>query len=560
MTRVNKKALSVGVLALSMLVACSCGDTITAHPTFYDDPILDSNTTLTHNTMSVIYDALSSNSTNSEKVLNAVLDDIAIQYFGTYADAKRLSTTDVATAKAFLDAHEFYKAQNGKDEYTDEEKFEKLQNFVKDMEERIVRAYYDEAASGTYSYRNRFDEEKLIQKLRADLYIIGDAAWYKNVLVTENYKTDLTGLIHVEQYDDYTTRYLVTKFYREYLIEQYMYSENYSLLGRSYARKINYIALPVNSKYPGAAKNLLAAFAEKYIEDPTLGTDEVQFDVVAEAWRGYNPDGELSAEAKALLDAAGFEKKNITYDYLGYPVTTEYYPATKYGDMIEKYAKITDDRDTTENQDDFTGTNTYPKEIGLTMKLDELSLEDYTTDGWFNKSGTTDLPDTIKKRLFNINVANEVDHLGVTQDVNGLVTNEDATVEFNSGDYVTKKNGNYWLVPSGAQKVDINKYNYIISENSTFYMIQINEAVSTSKLSTTDNNINNYAHLRGGNSIHHENNLFTDKIAYAVAKLYDSNDTYKNNAYSKYIEDSGIIYYDQDIYDYFKEKFPELFD
>lgn len=565
MTRVNKKALSVGVLALSMLVAASCGDTIKAKPTYYNDPILNTTTELTHNLMSVLYDALTDNTANKEKVLNAVIDQIALDYFGDYKEAKRLAlgggTDD--EVKAFVEKHEFYKQNTNGVEYSNEERILKLQSFVASVEKRITKSYYDEAASGTYSYRSRFSEKKLVQKLRADLYVINDLPagqnWYNDVLVTENYKTDLTGVIHVNQYEDYTNRYLVKSFYRNLLVEQYMYTNNYSLLGRSYARKVNYVAIPNNSKYPGAARNILTAFADTYIEgDKPLG--EVSFDIVTEAWRGINDDGQLSPEAINLLTAAGITSKTITVDFNNVPKTITYYPATKYGDIIEKYAKITEDRNTTENDADFTGSNTYPKEIGYQMKVDELALTDFTTDDWLNKNGATDLPDAIKSRLFNIGVANDVDHIGVTQDSNGNVTEEKKTVAYNSGDYVSKKNGNYWLVPTGTQKVDVNKYNYIILESGTYYMIQVDEAVSTSKLSLTENNNNNYAHLRSGNSLRTEGTLFTDEVAYEIAKLYDANDTYKKNAYSKYIEDSKIMYYDQDIYDYFKEQYPELFD
>lgn len=561
MTKTNKNAITISVLALSMLVACACGDTISAKPTFYDTPIVDTDNTITHNLMSVIYDALSGSTSNSENVLNAVIDYLAEEYFGDYQTAKDLSTKTASDAKSFMDSHKFYSSDTSS---TDEEKFQKLCSFVQDMEKRVREAYYEEAKGDTYSYRKLFNEENYVQQLRSQMYDIvnlpAGEQWYKDVLVTEDFKSDLTGCLHISQYEDYTNRFFVKKFYRSRLIEQYMYDENYSLLGRSYARKVNYVAITDNSDYAGSAKKLMAAFAEQYIE-ANLPVGSIDFSVITEAWNGISDESwNLSTEAQTLLDAAGFEKKTISYDMHGVTLTKDVYPATKFGSLLEKYSKITDDRNTTKNDTDFTNNNSYPKEIGLQIKIRDILLNDYTVDGWFNKNGSSELPSDVQKRLFDIKVANAVDHMGITQNEDGAVTAEAKTVDYQSGDYVMKKNGNYWLVASGSQKIDISKYKYIIYSNSTYYMVQINEAVSTSKLSVSEDNINNYAHLRSGESIHAENSSFTASIANEVAKLYASKDVYKNDAYSKYIEDSNIIYYDQVIYDYFETTFPELFD
>ena len=560
MMKTNKKALAVGVLSLSMLVASACGSTIAATPTFYDDPIVDTNSTIYNNLMSVIYDALSDSTSNSEKVLNKVLDIISTDYFGDYATAKDLSSKTAADAKDFMAAHKYYTANTS---YTEEQKFQKLCDFVKDMEKRIRESYYEQAKGETYSYRNLFNEENYAQQLRSQLYSIPtpEGGWYKNVLVTENYKEDLTGCMHVDQYADYTNRYLLKNFYRSRLIEQYMYDENYSLLGRSYARKVNYVAISDNTNYAGSAKKLISKFADLYIEsEGPIG--KLDYSILTEAWNGVSDEsGNLSVEAKTLLDEAGLEKKTITYlDKNNNPVSKEIYPATKYGSLLEKYSKITTDRNTSKNDSEFTNNNSYPKEVGLALQTRQILLSDYTVDGWFNKNGSSALPSDVQTRLFDIKVANAVDHLGVTQNSDGTVTSEEKNVAYTSGDYVMKKNGNYWLVASGTQKIDIDKYKYIIYSSGTYYMVQVEEAVSTSKLSTSADNANSYAHLRAGESLKKETSMFTESIANEVAKLYATKDTYINDAYSKYIEDSKIIYYDQVIYDYFKEKFPELFD
>ena len=91
-------------------------------------------------------------------------------------------------------------------------------------------------------------------------------------------------------------------------------------------------------------------------------------------------------------------------------------------------------------------------------------------------------------------------------------------------------------------------------------MIQVEEAVASAKLSTNEENKNNYAHIRSGASLRREDSLFTEEIAREIAKLYNSNETYKKQSYVKFLKDSKIKYHDQDIYDYFKETYPSLFE
>ena len=54
--------------------------------------------------------------------------------------------------------------------------------------------------------------------------------------------------------------------------------------------------------------------------------------------------------------------------------------------------------------------------------------------------------------------------------------------------------------------------------------------------------------------------LFTEKVATEIAKVLGTKDSYINNAYASYIEAYAIAYHDTAIYDYFKGKFPELFE
>ena len=57
-----------------------------------------------------------------------------------------------------------------------------------------------------------------------------------------------------------------------------------------------------------------------------------------------------------------------------------------------------------------------------------------------------------------------------------------------------------------------------------------------------------------------ESVLFTENVAMEIAKVLGTKDSYINNAYASYIEAYAIEYHDTAVYDYFKGKFPELFE
>lgn len=558
----NKKLFVLALSSLLMLTGCTSSD-IEAKPTFIDDKIVDTENDLTHNTMSVIWDALKDSSSTKSKVLDKVLLALAKDYFGDYKDALAFEGATGVTEemKAFFNAHEYYKTKDkdGNDVYTDEVRLLKLQSFIKDVKKRINNAYYDEISGGSYSYRNRFDEEKYAEFLKSQLYVVTDAVWHKDVLVTKAYKDDVSAILHLDSYVDYTERHIMPTIYKELIVEEYMYQENYPLLTRSNARKIKYIKLQqTGDEYPTAARELMIAFANRYIEKQATGEDKgvMDLELISEAWAGH-PN--MSAGAKQLLDDAGFEKVEYPVDSGKY-----YYPATSYGKVIEDYKKITDSRYNTENESTFTGDNTYPKEVGLQMKTDEVALEDYVTEGWYNSTDKSSVPSKFSERLFELEVANEVDHTGVTvNSETGEVESEDATVAYVAGKHLTKKNGIYWLVPEVTEKDSVDKFSYIFTEkgdNPTYYMVMVEEAVNSAKLSTNKNNRNNYAHLRGGESLRKENGFFTESVAREITKLYNSNETYRKQSYVKILKDASIKYHDQSVYDYFKDNYPELFE
>ena len=548
----KKKGLFLTLVAASAFVLSSCNE-VTALPKFYEDPIIlnddDTKTDVYQNIMSLIYDSLTSSSDNPKKVLDEMMYVIAVDQFGSFAKVEELAAKDAnaAEVRTFIEAHDnVYRDENDAEADKVANEFARLVHFKDTMDYRIKEVFHDAATGGSYSKRSRFDEEKYAVSLVGDLYdiegVFEDATvWYKDVLVTPDVEVeDIVNFVHIDRYQDYIERGVLPRLYREKLVEQFIYDNNYSSLGRTYAREVEYIKIVNNDAYPSAAKSLINAFVDKYILDVNAA-DEVDFEVLANAWRGID----LSPDAVTLLETAftGTSVPVTDADVLAQLAgPSVYYPQTQFGSIAKDYLKITDDRFTNDTgiESDFTNSNAYTKQVGLTIKSDSLKLEDYTNDGWYVKSGgLSELPEAIRSRLFNINVANEV----------GSVEAEDATHNYESGQYVRNLRGEFYLTPTTSEQgTDVRKDNFVIYDisSSTYYIIKVKEAVSTSKLSRLSDN--SYPTLE------------REDIAKEVTHVLSAKDSYINNAYESYIKLYSVIYHDTTIYDYFKEQFPDLFD
>ena len=548
----KKKGLFLTLVAASAFVLSSCNE-VTALPKFYEDPIIlnddGTKTDVYQNIMSLIYDALTSSSDNPKKVLDEMMYVIAVDQFGSFAEVEELAAKDAnaAEVRTFIDAHDnVYRDEDDAEADKVANEFARLVHFKDTMDYRIKEVFHDAATGGSYSKRSRFDEEKYAVSLVGDLYdiegVFEDATvWYKDVLVTPDVEVeDIVNFVHIDRYQDYIERGVLPRLYREKLVEQFIYDNNYSSLGRTYAREVEYIKIVNNDAYPSAAKSLINAFVDKYILDVNAA-DEVDFEVLANAWRGID----LSPDAVTLLETAftGTSVPVTDADVLAQLAgPSVYYPQTQFGSIAKDYLKITDDRFTNDTgiESDFTNSNAYTKQVGLTIKSDSLKLEDYTNDGWYVKSGgLSELPEAIRSRLFNINVANEV----------GSIEAEDATHSYESGQYVRNLRGEFYLTPTTSEQgTDVRKDNFVIYDisSSTYYIIKVKEAVSTSKLSRLSDN--SYPTLE------------REDIAKEVTHVLSAKDSYINNAYESYIKLYSVIYHDTTIYDYFKEQFPDLFD
>ena len=285
---------------------------------------------------------------------------------------------------------------------------------------------------------------------------------------------------------------------------------------------------------------------------------EDQFTALSDAYKGII-NGDMSSLAGYYLT------NSYAFDQILDGGLVSYYAGTDYGDLMEEYAKIKDNPLTTDTsiENDFTNNGSYTKEVGLELKTRNLASNSYVTKGWFIKNGGLNDFSSFRDRLFNIGVASALDNIkaedGVTVDYDQydrFYLNEgtweiDTSRDYNK--YVARINGSYFLKSatseSASSKDDIVFYN---SDTKTYYLVQVVEAVSSSKFNKSADAWN-YAKLRG------DRKVLADYVN-EVAKILSENESYVTLAKKHWLEEMGIGYHDDIVYDYFKSNFPELFD
>ena len=599
-----KKLGALTLLATLGLTGCS--KEIQSKPTNYDDKLLtfSDNSEIYHNMVSIIQDAYRDGSLASD-VLDQVLYQYAVSIFGRYnkvakpynlndttlkevakdikANTNAQGVTNASALKATtLKFIEDFKAYHTTDndgnrvttEAAKQQEFDRIMAKWNTIENRISETLYDDATSGTYSERGVFYEKKLLLNFYNNLdkvanpYELADDKMYEVVITPDVEDTEVFGnYLHREYYQTkeaysldgadedpntakvrYVEEKIIPTIYRTLLIEQYLLDESYNTLGRSYARKINVISMGVNSNRPDAARYLMKSF----VEDAISQGDEITLDRIhevssinvglpnkLEAIFGYEFD---SAQTQQIMSAFGYEFVAESANGAG----DAYYKGTDYGDMMMQYRKITDDILTTDSsaESDFTGSYTYDKEVGKQIKENELANKDYTDNDWYIKNGASgNLPDEIKTRLFNVGVANALNNA----DVKDRWTQSTATyaVPENESNYVAKINGKYYLKVASKQAGADPKDDILFNVNNTFYVVQIEEAISASKLAK-------------------ESTIYAsevkEEIINEVAKVIAKDESYKTLSTKHWLENCKLKYHDSVVYDYFKSNYPELFD
>lgn len=457
------------------------------------------------------------------------------------------------------------------------------------IEDRIAKTLYANVSSGSYNTRNVFEEKEFLYSLYGNMKNVAnpnnaDVKAYTGLIwpevedvdvFNENSKVDdIDGnkdtLLHRENYQQnyaldatessnntvtYVEDDIVPEIYRTMLTEQYVYDENYQLLGRSYARKVNIIKLTGSTTYTKGASYMMDAFIKGTIfnaEHKAAGLEE--FKLLSNAYNGaFMSDTATYAASDeyAIWEAAGLTSEYVKTAKDG----TKYIVGTAYGDMMENYDKIDNNPAISQNESDFTGNGAYTKEVGKEIQTREILVKDLTTTGWYIKNGGLgDLPESIRSRLFNISVANAINRSSADKLANDRATTDgyDATKDFNN--YVARINGKNYL-KIGQKASDADPMNDILFvDGNNYYIVQIEEAASSSTLDkTAKENAHTYLALDDYGP------AAMEEIVNEVCTIVADSDSYRTLAKKSFLEQANLKYHDQVIYDYFKSNFPELF-
>ncbi len=597
--KLKKFLLVLAASATLTLASCDVDAELTASEKA--EPILvnkdeKTNPNIYNNNMEQIYDALiTSGDTNSEKILNNILLILAQSKYGSFYDTtdKQGNTVTglhtLVTTKSdeeiysFAKDHPIYKVEGENDEETKKLTIANVKDFVNTLIVTIKKSFWSTVKNSSYQERNYFIEYLFYKAEKAELYDfssvnsakldeIQDSRLLVNGHDTYENVDDYFSSDWIHTYKDYIERSILQSAYRKALVESYLISNNYGVLGRSYARKVQYVAIKDENSgdHLGSLYRLFHAYA-KYILEATdteintaagtsLGADEIasfrDLRFLDSLYIGYFSKTEQAADeykvAQYIYGKAGFTEDNdVVTNSDGDELSVPFYKETKYGKLIIDYRKSnTKDRwHTSESSTDFTSSNTYTKETGLKIETDSVLTTNNVTQGWYTSSGLSDLASDFKTRLFKMNVANELD----------TAANYDETTGRDDGTYTTrlKSDGKYYLMPETYDDASADATPYVLydSSSTTWYIIRIDEAVKANKLVKDGSNY--YDKVDAKNRAGSET---ANQIVWEIAGLLGDSDTYKKAANQHYVEEAAISYHDDTVYSYFEKTFPDLFD
>ena len=588
----SKKSLKIfGLSAVALLGLTACGGTITAHPSTYKAELIASTEytdKIYNNVASVVYDAVEKNGIGSD-VLNEILYLYAVTTFGPYDATVKAAGVPVALGQitlseaaadqtkiaAFIKAHKVYWDSDRRDETADVTETEKARVITKvsTIKERIAEKMYNKISGGSYSDRHIFSEAKFLKELRKNFYNVADPDTagtdnlYTGTITPDVEPKDVfvndqgIGYLHLKNYMDEANTYIVDEImpeiYREFLNELYVLEESESALRNSIARNVNIIEIKYNENYPNASY-YLADTLVKELNNPDHPVEDVlkRFKDYSKAYLGTTIDSTTSE----ILNEAGknipeTDDKAFTYNYTG-GVVGSYYTGTEYGDLAKKYIKMIEAKTVdTSAENSFTSSGVYPTYVGLDLKKKELDEKDYVTSGWFIKNGgLASLPSAIRERLFNIAVGTSVKETEADREKASrkYVDGHWEEAEGESTSYIVRVNGHNYLkkdVRVKGERIENDILHYDSSSKS-YYIIEVLEATTTSKLNPASSY--SYTRTRGADVM--------ERIINEANHIVAAGGSYSSLSAKKYLKAMNIQYHDTDVYTYFVNNYPELFE
>lgn len=478
----KKNLLLCSLASILLLAGCGAVETV---PTNVEDPIVDFEDTKVkyfRNEFQTVYDQLVSSGTSNATILDEALYTMAKAEIGDYTKDGDIEAKGFTTKKH--------------------------------IDELLDKKMVDRVKGGSYNQDGLFYEEKYVLELKTSLYDIKGTDYNNGHQIRP---TDTYSDLFKCDYSDYREKVLLKETYRELLTAKYLYDEDYSSLGRSYARDVQYIKIENISDRKDAAVTTL----NKYLGD-FLNDNNKKFDLnfLANIWKGV--EDQISAEEKKYID------DNNLYT-LSMQIEDEIKRIVKVGqngeievDQNGNYILL-DDEETDSSLESKYTNGSYPVAWGHELALRELESKDIVQDDVFVKSiGISDLPSQITTRLFSSTVASFCsDPIGV------------------EGEKIT------FLLPESTENIDKNnpsKYIHYNADEDAYFIVIVKEAYNTSVLSPTA-----------------DKPVSKEKVL-SIAEALAQNSSNSREALIHYFKEFDVSYHDDGFYEYIKETYPEIFE
>lgn len=540
------KTLSAAFLAAMTIGLASCEVKMDL-PADQREEVIVKDADVFANALGDLYDdVVTSGDANSERILNNVLFLYAKSYFGDFYESYDAegNLKDGVVPAAF-------KKEDGTADKA------KAKDFYNTIKTSILKTFWTAVNNTTYQKDKVFDEKLFVKAQRGDLYVFPEAEAFTKKLVEGQYTFEDTLLFfHTndfasfrDYYKDYIVRSLLPNAYRKALVGQYLIDTNYGTLGRSYARKVEYVALPNLEKFEDSTRSLVRAYCELVLNksNEELGEEAKTYKNLSfldKLYQGIVTEGTEKTFADTIYAKAGFTP--VTVDTPKGEVST--YRETAYGQLLIDYDNINSSRWEEGTSTDFTGSGAYSVATGLELKTRDIYGASKVTRGWYTSSGLSDLPSSMKTRLFKTQVANEVDDpKTASKPANEIV----------KSNFTWRVQGEYYLRPETIQSGEEFPYAMYDDSGKTWYIVRVDEAVKATKLvQDKEDSDTSYAHRPSDGS----QGETLNQIVWNVADLIADGDSYKKAARQYYVEKMSFQFHDDDIYAYFETTFPDLFD
>ena len=412
----------------------------------------------------------------------------------------------------------------------------------------------------------------------------------------------------------YVEKEIIPTVYGDLLIEQYLLDEELPAVRTSRARLINVIKIEKYSTFTLNADLLVNKLVDEiYSSRPHVRADkdpqnpseslkhyidyvdeehnpiEALFERYEKLAKGLYND--LSGDDIALLAAINSGSSDVFELVDDGTSNKPYYKHTTYGDLVEEYEKLL--KMGTQGYEAFDSTlyNKYTSdgtrtiEEGFDQSELDIAQSKSITKGWYVQKSGPSLDSTITDSLFKNQIANykieaydqydevlEADWVPVNEDdpsegkeIKGKLARadrimfDDETKEWvvrsepseDEGTDLCSINGAFFLKFGGQYSEDDYKKDIVYDDGSAYYIVQVVEAAKDTKLRNASS-ANSYANSRG--------QKFLNEVIAQITRKVAETGNYSSLAKEHWLKEMSIKYHDQEVYDYFKDNYPDLFD